>query len=79
MYGALGTLAALNYHHKTGMGQHIDIAQSEGVTTLIPEVISEYVMNGRIRPRMGNRDDIMAPHGCYPCKGDDKWVANCSF
>ena len=75
MYGALGTLAALNYHHKTGMGQHIDIAQSEGVTTLIPEVISEYVMNGRIRPRMGNRDDIMAPHGCYPCKGDDKWVA----
>jgi benzylsuccinate CoA-transferase BbsF subunit len=24
---------------------------------------------------MGNRDAIMAPHGCYPCKGDDKWVA----
>ena len=35
----------------------------------------EYVMNGRIRPRMGNRDAIMAPHGCYPCKGEDKWVA----
>ena len=32
-------------------------------------------MNGRIRPRMGNRDEIMAPHGCYPCKGEDKWVA----
>ena len=24
---------------------------------------------------MGNRDEIMAPHGCYPCKGEDKWVA----
>jgi benzylsuccinate CoA-transferase BbsF subunit len=35
----------------------------------------EYVMTGRIRPRMGNRDEIMAPHGVYPCKGDDKWVA----
>jgi benzylsuccinate CoA-transferase BbsF subunit len=23
---------------------------------------------------MGNRDVIMAPHGCYPCKGEDKWV-----
>jgi len=70
----VGTLTALNYHYKTGKGQHIDIAQSEGVTTLIPEVIMEYVMNGRIRPRMGNRDVIMAPHGCYPCKGEDKWV-----
>ena len=75
MYGLVGVLAALNYRHKTGKGQHVDIAQSEGVTTLIPEVIMEQVMNGRTRPRMGNRDEIMAPHGCYPCKGDDKWVA----
>jgi crotonobetainyl-CoA:carnitine CoA-transferase CaiB-like acyl-CoA transferase len=35
----------------------------------------EEVMNGRTVPRMGNRDEIMAPHGCYPCKGHDKWVA----
>ena len=75
MYGLVGVLAALNYRHKTGKGQHVDIAQSEGVTTLIPEVIMEQVMNGRTRPRMGNRDEIMAPHGCYPCKGEDKWVA----
>ena len=35
----------------------------------------EYEMTGRIRPRLGNRDEIMAPHGCYPCKGNDTWVA----
>ncbi len=75
MYGVVSIMAALNYRDKTGKGQHVDVAQSEGVTTLIPEVIMEYVMNGRIRPRMGNRDEIMAPHGCYPCKGEDKWVA----
>ena len=75
MYGVFGVLAALNYRNKTGKGQHVDVAQSEGVTTLLPEVIMEYVMNGRNRPRMGNRDQIMAPHGCYPCKGEDKWVA----
>ena len=75
MYGLVGVLAALHYRHKTGKGQHVDVAQSEGVTTLIPEVIMEQVMNGRTRPRMGNRDEIMAPHGCYPCKGEDKWVA----
>jgi len=75
MYGVVGAVAALNYRNKTGKGQHVDVAQSEGITTLIPEVIMEYVMNGGIQPCMGNRDEIMAPHGCYPCKGEDKWVA----
>jgi benzylsuccinate CoA-transferase BbsF subunit len=75
MYGVVGFLAALNYRNQTGKGQHVDVAQSEGVTSLIPEVIMEQVMNGRTRPRLGNRDEIMAPHGCYPCKGEDKWVA----
>ena len=75
MYGVVGFLAALNYRKETGKGQHVDVAQSEGVTSLIPEVIMEQVMNGRTRPRLGNRDEIMAPHGVYPCKGADKWVA----
>jgi crotonobetainyl-CoA:carnitine CoA-transferase CaiB-like acyl-CoA transferase len=74
MYGVISLLAALNYRDKTGEGQHVEVAQSEGVSTLIPEVIMEYVMNGRIRPRLGNRDESWAPHGCYPCKGKDKWV-----
>ena len=24
---------------------------------------------------MGNAHPTMAPHGCYPCKGDDRWIA----
>jgi benzylsuccinate CoA-transferase BbsF subunit len=75
MYGVFSVLAALNYRSITGRGQHVDVAQSESVASLIPEVTMEYVINGRIRPRMGNRDEIMAPHACYPCKGEDKWVA----
>jgi crotonobetainyl-CoA:carnitine CoA-transferase CaiB-like acyl-CoA transferase len=34
-----------------------------------------YVMNGSLGERIGNRDAIMAPHGCYRCAGDDGWVA----
>ena len=75
MYGVLGVVAALNYRARTGLGQHVDVAQSEGLTTYLPELIMEYTMNGRIRPRMGNRDEIMAPHSMYPCKGIDRWVA----
>jgi benzylsuccinate CoA-transferase BbsF subunit len=75
MYGFLCGLSALYFRQKTGMGQHVDISESEAVTSLIPEVMMDYIMNGRIRPRIGNRDEIMAPHGCYQCKGEDEWVA----
>ncbi len=75
MYGVLCVLSALYFRHKTGKGQYVDISEAEGVTGVVPEVIMEYEMTGGIRPRMGNRDETMAPHGCYPCKGGDKWVA----
>lgn len=75
MYAVLCVLSALYFRSKTGMGQYVDISECEALITAIPEVIMEYTMNGRIRPRMGNRDETMAPHGCYPCKGEDKWIA----
>jgi crotonobetainyl-CoA:carnitine CoA-transferase CaiB-like acyl-CoA transferase len=25
--------------------------------------------------RRGNRDDLFAPHGCYPVAGEDQWIA----
>jgi crotonobetainyl-CoA:carnitine CoA-transferase CaiB-like acyl-CoA transferase len=39
VYGVVGLLAALIYRNETGKGQLVDVAQSEGVTSLIPEVI----------------------------------------
>jgi benzylsuccinate CoA-transferase BbsF subunit len=35
----------------------------------------DFAANGRIEARMGNEDPLMAPHGCYPCRGDDRWIA----
>ncbi len=35
----------------------------------------EYTMNQKVPEPMGNRDPSMAPHGCYPCTGEDNWVA----
>ena len=48
-------LAALHHHARTGEGQHVDMAMAETVTGMIPEAVIEYTMNGRERPRMGNR------------------------
>lgn len=75
MYGTICALSALYHRMKTGEGQFIDFSNSEAMAAVIPEIMIEYSMNNRIRPRMGNRDDIMAPHGVYKSKGEDKWVA----
>ena len=71
---AFAIMAALAYRSRTGKGQFIDVSQSETLTSTIPEAILDYSVNGRTAERTGNQDNLMSPHGCYPCKGDDKWI-----
>lgn len=73
--GAVAVLAALYHRSRTGKGQHIDLSQTEMFTCLVGQPIMDYVMNGRVLSRDGNRDQIMAPHNFYRCKGEDKWVS----
>lgn len=68
-------LAALYHRDRTGEGQYLDLSMAEMVTTMIPEAMLEFLMNGRDTAPIGNRDDAMAPHGVYPVAGDDKWIA----
>ncbi|MFQ5873012.1 MAG: CaiB/BaiF CoA transferase family protein [Dehalococcoidia bacterium] len=72
---AIAILIALHYRRRTGKGQYVDVAHMEGLTRLIGEAIVDYTMNGRVRRRIGNLHTSMAPHGAYPCRGDDMWVA----
>ncbi len=71
---AFAILAALNYRQRTGRGQHIDLSSAEAISCLAGEVFMDYTMNRRVTERSGNRDQIMAPHNCYPCRGEDCWV-----
>jgi crotonobetainyl-CoA:carnitine CoA-transferase CaiB-like acyl-CoA transferase len=68
-------LSAVHHQRRTGEGQHIELAMGEVVTAMIPEAILDYTLNGRLRPRMGNRDGMHAPQNVYPCRGEDRWVA----
>jgi crotonobetainyl-CoA:carnitine CoA-transferase CaiB-like acyl-CoA transferase len=73
---AAGAVAlALWDRRRTGRGQYVEVAQRESLINAIGEYIVGYSMNGREPLRRGNRHSSMAPHGCYPCAGDDKWVA----
>ena len=72
-YGALAILAALNYRARTGKGQYIDISQAETAASMIGPAYLEYLITGREPEPQGNFNATAAPHGCYRCKGDDRW------
>jgi crotonobetainyl-CoA:carnitine CoA-transferase CaiB-like acyl-CoA transferase len=68
-------LAAMHYRDRTGQGQYLDLSMAEMVTTMMPEAMMDFLMNGRDQAAIGNRDESMAPHGVFPVAGDDKWIA----
>ena len=72
-YGAVAVLAALDYRDRTGKGQYIDLAQYESGLQFLGPILLDYKVNGRVAGRNGNRDPHAAPHGAYPCKGQDSW------
>lgn len=71
---AFAILTALIYRQRTGKGQNIDLSSSEAISCLMGEAFLDYSINRRVKERDGNDDDFMAPHGCYPCQGEDRWV-----
>ena len=76
MHGAFAILSAIYHHSKTGEGQYIDASMLEGSANFLGELIMGYELNGRLGERVGNRDAIMAPHGCYKCRpsSETEWV-----
>ncbi len=72
---ALALLAALDHRRETGQGQHIDFSQVEAAIHFLAPAYLDYAVNGRVQERAGNRDPNFAPHGVYPCAGDDRWIA----
>jgi benzylsuccinate CoA-transferase BbsF subunit len=76
--GALAIIAALRQKRRSGVGQFIEVAQYEAGTHLLDTELLEYLVNGYTPPRPGNRSREMAPHGFFPCAGDDRWVAICA-
>ena len=68
-------MAALNHRRRTGEGQYIDASQLEiALHFLAPQTI-DFRVSGRIASRNGNRSTTAAPHGAFPCQGDDRWCA----
>ena len=71
---AWAVAAALHSRRSTGKGQHIDMSMAEVYLHHLGTAFLDYEMNHRAERTLGNRHPFLAPHGCYPCKGEDKWV-----
>ena len=78
---ALAMLSALFHRDRTGEGQWIDASQTEVGLFINGPAILDWSANGRIWTRTGNRSPYKpaAPHGAYPCAGEDRWIAIACF
>jgi crotonobetainyl-CoA:carnitine CoA-transferase CaiB-like acyl-CoA transferase len=84
-YNSAALLTAVLHRALTGEGCEIDVSAVEaGVTLLGPDLL-DVTVNGRVTRRpdfpRGNRLDHpqAAPHGVYPCREPDRWVAIAVF
>jgi crotonobetainyl-CoA:carnitine CoA-transferase CaiB-like acyl-CoA transferase len=75
LHGLVAVMSALEHRDRSGAGQQISIAQVETCISAFGQVMLEYLANGREPEPPGNRSLWRAPHGCYPARGDDRWVA----
>jgi benzylsuccinate CoA-transferase BbsF subunit len=78
-HAVVATLAALRYRNRTGKGQLIELAQLESSVSIVGTALMDYAANGRVQTSQGNRLPHAAPHGAFPCQGDDRWCVIAVF
>jgi len=74
LYGALGTLLAMQAREKTGRGQVVDIGLYEPIFRILDELAPAFQHKGYVRQRMGPGTVNVVPHSHYPTK-DNRWIA----
>ena len=75
MYGVGLVMAAMLGRRNTGRGCHIDLSQIEVTVNIVADAFLAAANNGAIPVKQENRDEGVFLQGCFPCEGDDKWIA----
>ena len=67
-------LTALRRREKTGLGMQVEMSLHESAVSYAgPWLLAEQL--GEKPERYANKHPEIAPHGVYPCAGDDEWIA----
>jgi benzylsuccinate CoA-transferase BbsF subunit len=77
-HATVAVLAAILRRDATGEGEFIELAQLEATAATLGPWFGD-TQRGRAPRRDGNRVPGAAPHGLYPCRGSDRWVALAIF
>jgi len=70
---AIIIIAGVLHRDRWKRGAFIDLAQSEATAFMIGASLMEAASSGNNPEPTGNLSLTVAPHGCYPCKGEDRW------
>ena len=71
---AFAAIVALINRERTGDGQFVDVSAVECMSAMVGDSLFDHSVTGRVPGPDGNVHADMAPHGCYPCAGED-WIA----
>lgn len=70
----IALILTLLHRQRTGEGQYVDIASQEAIATQIGDVFLDYILNGTVPARQGNRRDGYCPNGAFKTTGNDQWI-----
>lgn len=71
---ASAVLAALRRRAANGRGARVELSLHEAGVVFSGPWLIDHQLGAHAGP-VGNRHPHMAPHGVYPCAGDDAWIA----
>jgi crotonobetainyl-CoA:carnitine CoA-transferase CaiB-like acyl-CoA transferase len=72
LYAALAILSSLEHRYRTGEGQYVDISAYEAMSTVLGPALMK--ASGLCRSRAVENNDDAVFCGCYPCKGNERWI-----
>ncbi|MFV0411590.1 MAG: CaiB/BaiF CoA transferase family protein [Paracoccus sp. (in: a-proteobacteria)] len=72
VYAATAILAAVEMRHRTGRGQHIDMALMDVAVSVMANQAMNYLATGAAPQRMGNAHPNLVPYAVFDCA--DGWI-----
>ncbi|WBU63682.1 CaiB/BaiF CoA transferase family protein [Paracoccus aerodenitrificans] len=72
IYAATGILAAVEQRHRTGRGQHVDMALMDVAVAVMANQAMNFLVTGSAPSRMGNAHPNLVPYAVFDCA--DGWI-----
>jgi benzylsuccinate CoA-transferase BbsF subunit len=73
--GAFALISALAGARYGAPGQFVDSSNREMLSRFISDALMDYMVNRRSQTRQGAQHVAFAPHNCYRCAGDKRWIS----